>query len=112
MCNSMYAMRDVYRLAFQNEEKNGQRALGQVRWQNEEKSLSDEAELFQKCFLLSFVYLLHPFFDCFHHELKILNVKGIAAVVLQALAAPDFQHTSVLLEEVACSLKMQEILDS
>ena len=51
MCNSMYAMRDVYRLAFQNEEKNGQRALGQVRWQNEEKSLSDEAELFQKCFL-------------------------------------------------------------
>ena len=58
------------------------------------------------------MYLLHPFFNCFHHELKILNVKGIAAVVLQALAAPDFQHTSVLLEEVACSLTMQEILDS
>ena len=32
-------------------------------------------------------------------------MNSFAAVVLQALATPDFQHTSVLLEEVACDLK-------
>ena len=45
---------------------NGQRALGQARWQNKEKSLGDEAELFQKRFVpvlcvpfASFCYCLY-----------------------------------------------------
>ena len=45
------------------------------------------------------------FYHFCRHELWILNVNSFAAVVLQALATPVFQHTSVLLEEVACDLK-------
>lgn len=98
---------------------NGQRALGQARWQNKEKSLGDEAELFQKSFLpvlcVPFASLSYCLF--FHHEpwnAMDLECEGYFGHVFAGACGAGFSayFSSAGRGCLWFEKKLQEILDS